>query len=61
MSETSNLFDYIVWRGDLTLDKAPFTAVDGLILSAFSYVHMDSLIKSDRENVSNSKHNSIPP
>ena len=49
MSETSNLFDYIVWRGDLTLDKAPFTAVDGLILSAFSYVHMDSLIKSDRD------------
>lgn len=28
-----DLFDYLHWRGDLTPDRAPFNAVDGLILS----------------------------
>lgn len=28
-----NLLDYLVWRGDLTMDRAPFNPVDGLILA----------------------------
>lgn len=34
----SNLFDYLEWRGDLTLDYGDFNEVDGMILSALSYV-----------------------
>ena len=39
-----SLFDYLSWRGDLTLDQVPFGPVDGLILSALSYVHFDGLV-----------------
>ena len=33
----SNLFDYLTWRGDLTLDQAPWTLVDSLIMASFCY------------------------
>ena len=39
-----NLFDCLAWRGDLTFDRSPFGPVDGLILSALSYVHFDALV-----------------
>lgn len=32
----ANLFDYLYWRGDLSLECLPFNAVDGLILAWFS-------------------------
>ena len=34
----SDLFDYLSWRGDLPLDKAPFCPVDALVLSILSYL-----------------------
>lgn len=35
----ANIFDYVIWRGDLPIsDGAPFTEVDGLILSRFTYL-----------------------
>ena len=34
----ANLFDYISWRGDLTFSQNSFGEVDGLILSAVSYL-----------------------
>lgn len=40
----TNLFDYLTWRGDLTMDQVPFCPVDALILSALSYVHFGELI-----------------
>lgn len=40
----TNLFDYLTWRGDLTMDQAPLCPVDALILSALSYVHFEELI-----------------
>ncbi len=39
-----NLLDYLAWRGDLSLGLVPFGPVDGLILSALSYVHFDGLV-----------------
>lgn len=34
----ANLFDYIVWRGDLTLAQSGFNEIDGMILARLSYV-----------------------
>lgn len=39
-----NLFDYLLWRGDLSFEQVPFGAVDGLILSALSYVRFGELL-----------------
>ncbi|WP_352400188.1 Mbeg1-like protein [Anaerotignum sp.] len=33
----TNVFDYLLWRGDLTLEQSPFQDVDGLILTCLSY------------------------
>lgn len=34
----ANLMDYLDWRGDLTLEQAPFNEVDNLILAELSFV-----------------------
>ena len=34
----SDKFDYLAWRGDLTLAQAPFNELDGVILARFAYV-----------------------
>lgn len=39
-----NLFDYLNWRGDLTLDSDPFHVVDALILSQLSYVPLNGVV-----------------
>ena len=44
-----NLLDYLVWRGDLSLEHVPFGAVDALVLSALAYVHFDGLAPSGPE------------
>ncbi|WMI80535.1 Mbeg1-like protein [Anaerotignum sp. MB30-C6] len=33
----TNVFDYLLWRGDLTLEQSPLQDVDSLILSCLSY------------------------
>lgn len=33
----TDLFDYMTWRGDLTLERAPFNEIDGMILARFAY------------------------
>ncbi len=38
------VFDYLNWRGDLTLSQAPFNDVDNLILSALSYVKLCGIV-----------------
>ncbi|MDO4531990.1 MAG: DUF2974 domain-containing protein [Bacillota bacterium] len=40
----ANLFDYLLWRGDLTLDQSPFNDVDSLALSAVSYVFFEGIV-----------------
>lgn len=34
----TDLFDYVAWRGDLSFEQSPFCEVDGMILSAISYL-----------------------
>lgn len=42
----SNLFDYLYWRGDLTLRHAPFNVIDSLILTRLSYLPFDGIINN---------------
>lgn len=39
-----NLFDYLEWRGDLTLEQDPFNEIDALILSRLSYAPLDGIV-----------------
>lgn len=41
---SDNLFEYLKWRGDLSLDIVPFNEVDALILSSFIYVRFTNII-----------------
>ena len=34
----SDIFDYLLWRGDLSLEAVPLNPVDTLILSELSYL-----------------------
>ena len=34
----ADIFDYLAWRGDLTLAQAPFNEIDGMILARFAYI-----------------------
>ncbi len=43
----SNIFDYLQWRGDLTLEQSEFNEIDNLILARFSYLPFDKLIKEN--------------
>lgn len=37
----ANVFDYLDWRGDLTLDLVPLCDVDAVVLSRLSYLPLD--------------------
>ena len=43
----ANIFDYIQWRGDLSVSKDEFNKIDNLILSRFSYFPFDEIIKEN--------------
>ncbi len=34
----ADLFDYLTWRGDLTVSQVPLGEVDGMILARFAYI-----------------------
>lgn len=40
----TTVFDYLTWRGDLTLEQDGLNPVDALILSCLSYLHFDGII-----------------
>lgn len=42
----SNLFDYLKWRGDLSLEQVPLNDIDSLILSRLSYLPFDGIAPS---------------
>ena len=42
-----NIFDYLKWRGDLSLSKDKFNEIDNLILSRFSYLPFDEIIEEN--------------
>lgn len=33
----TGIFDYLAWRGDISMDVCPFNEIDGVILARFSY------------------------
>ncbi len=39
-----NVFDYLLWRGDLTFLESPLNEVDNLIFCAMTYVRLDELL-----------------
>ena len=43
----ADLFDYLLWRGDLSMEAVPPNAVDTLILSELSYIHFEGLVPGD--------------
>lgn len=44
------MFEYLTWRGDLTLEQSPFSEVDGLILSCLSYHFLDEVLGNYDKN-----------
>jgi hypothetical protein len=40
----ANLLDYLDWRGDLTMEQAPFNEVDNLILAELSFVNFTDIV-----------------
>ena len=45
-----NLFEYISWRGDLSVNTVPVTPVDALIFSALSYLDLQGIVPKDMQN-----------
>lgn len=39
-----NIYDYLVWRGDVPFSLAPFNPVDNLILSRLSYTRFNEIV-----------------
>ena len=42
-----NLFDYLLWRGDLSFAAAPFNEVDNLILAMLSFIEYRNIVPSE--------------
>lgn len=40
----SDMFDYLVWRGDLTFGRSGFNPVDALVLSSLSYIDYSGIV-----------------
>lgn len=49
----SSIFDYITWRGDLSLEASPFNEIDALILCEFAYLKLKGIVPQEfsREGV----------
>ena len=43
----ADIFDYLLWRGDLGMDAVPPNPVDTLILSELSYIGFEGLVPGD--------------
>lgn len=44
-----DLFDYLVWRGDLTIEQVPLGAVDTLVLTTVCYVDFGGFVPAGPE------------
>ena len=45
----ANILDYVKWRGELDMKKAPFNEVDNLILSRIAYFPFDNIIQKEEK------------
>lgn len=43
----ANIFEYLIWRGDLSLQQSEFNEIDNLILARFSYFPFDHIVKDN--------------
>ncbi|MBO5479296.1 MAG: DUF2974 domain-containing protein [Clostridia bacterium] len=43
----ANIFDYLIWRGDLSVNQSEFNEIDNLILARFSYFPFDNILKEN--------------
>lgn len=43
----SNLFEYLMWRGDVNFNYAPLNELDSLIFAELSYIPYDGMISAD--------------
>ena len=43
----ADIFDYLLWRGDLSMEAVPPNPVDTLILSELSYIGFEGLVPGD--------------
>lgn len=41
-----DIFDYLIWRGDIRFSQLPLNNVDALIFSALSYIDFDDIVPS---------------
>ncbi|MCL2068167.1 MAG: DUF2974 domain-containing protein [Treponema sp.] len=41
----ANIFDYLLWRGDLGFKQSPFNNVDNIIFSQLSYLPLDNIVE----------------
>ncbi len=48
----ANVFDYLEWRGDLTLDQSEFNEIDALILSILAYLDYSSVKENEAPSFS---------
>ena len=46
-----NIFDYLKWRGDLTLSADPFNDVDNLVLAELAYTQFGGIVPDDGNRV----------
>lgn len=46
----ADIFDYLIWRGDLDFDAAPFCEVDNLIFSLLAYVDFRHIAPERQED-----------
>ena len=43
----ANIFDYLIWRGDLPLSVSPFNEVDGAVFARLSYLPFELIMPCD--------------
>ena len=43
----ANIFDYLKWRGDVSVRNSPFCEIDALILSEISYLDFSRIVGED--------------
>ncbi len=42
----ADFFEYLDWRGDITIDEIPLTPIDMLLLSQITYCNLDDLVST---------------
>lgn len=49
MANNTDLFDYLIWRGDITIENDSFNEIDGMILARFVYLPFEYIFKKNKD------------